>query len=83
MFPDVLPPLPSQWAVQWVRFQSVDIAFVTAYFVVGVGLGEPDLSLLTEIGQYLLLKGSHFVIMADWNMTPDEVGPAGFDTYVG
>ena len=59
LFREEMPALPSQWAVQWIRFQSIDIAFVTAYLVVGVGLAEPNLSLLAEIGEYLRLKGAH------------------------
>eukprot|EP00959_Pyramimonas_sp_CCMP1952_P252059 5266547-Pyramimonas_sp.AAC.1 len=32
LFPEQVPALPSQWAVQWVRFKGVDVAFVAAHF---------------------------------------------------
>eukprot|EP00959_Pyramimonas_sp_CCMP1952_P423167 8864243-Pyramimonas_sp.AAC.1 len=38
--------------------------------------------MLAEIGGYLRLRGQPFIIMADWNMTLDEIGPACFDRYV-
>eukprot|EP00959_Pyramimonas_sp_CCMP1952_P355951 7454619-Pyramimonas_sp.AAC.1 len=47
LFPKAEPVLPSQWAVQSVRFPSVGIAFVSAYSVAGVGLAEPNPSLLS------------------------------------
>ena len=73
----------TQWTGQVVRFEGgIEFLFIAAYFLVGIGLTDCNLVMMDEIASLVKAADRSFLLMGDWNMTLDEIGPAGWDTYM-
>eukprot|EP00959_Pyramimonas_sp_CCMP1952_P054684 1142939-Pyramimonas_sp.AAC.1 len=59
-----------------------DVIFTVLYLASGVGLAGPNVEVLSAVATYLKVRGSPFLIMADWNMEMEEVDQIHLSTYL-
>ena len=72
----VLPVDPAMWTGVIIH-AAINIVIVVAYFKDGVGMNEENVSMLTDILGWVKAAGLPWIIVADWNMTPQDLIGSG------
>jgi len=72
-----------QWVATAVRCSGFDLVVVVAYLEAGVGFAGSNPERLKEIEEEVKLFKTPWLIIADWNMTPEELSETGFLAAVG
>ena len=72
------PDLGRHWVSVVVRLDGVNLVLVVLYLVAGIGFTGENVSRLLQVsGTVAGLKGP-WLILADWNMTAEELSEVGF-----
>ena len=70
------------WTAAWWNFQGVPLIFAVLYLRDGEGAGGPNnRDTLIDLAAVLLAYSVPWVIVADWNFTPEELRAESWDTY--
>ena len=73
----------SRWTLGQLRLKNTSVTVGAAYLHTGLGPTGANLSLLSELGLAIMTAGRPFIIGADWNMEPAELGRTGFLSMLG
>ena len=71
-----LPAEPMNWTAILVR-GYVNVIVVTAYFKDGIGMVAENVAMMADIAGWLLAAGLPWLIVADWNTTPELLLQSG------
>ena len=52
---------------------GLDVTCVAAYLNVGIGFVGPNIEKLRQLASWLRLRAKPWIVMADWNLTPEEL----------
>eukprot|EP00959_Pyramimonas_sp_CCMP1952_P092906 1944074-Pyramimonas_sp.AAC.2 len=72
----------TQWVGRNVRFKGLEITFVAVYLNDSEGVVGTNGLILEELAGYLLTVAKHYIVMADWNMTPKDLWDSGWPSFV-
>ena len=66
------------WAGVLLKLRGVTVLYTASYLTSGIGAGGTNVKKLASMMKKILELGLPFIIMADWNMQPDELRETGF-----
>ena len=73
-------PTPAQiqgvgtdWAAVTLRMKGLNLLVVCLYLTTGDNASSINVTKFSEVIAFIKQVGGHYVILADWNMTPDEL----------
>ena len=68
----------SDWAAIVLRLRGLDVLYIQLYLISGVGPKAENIMRLRTIFTYAISMGYYFILVGDWNMTPEELYSTGF-----
>ncbi len=77
-YPKDLHQVGLDFAMAQLRLRGLDISYVQAYFETGVGPKGSNIQRLAALSQKIKVAGFPFLLVADFNMTPEELQTTGF-----
>ena len=81
---DTVSELKGQdWIALPLKLRGITVLFVAAYMTHGVGVGGANIRKMSGIMEAILKLQLPFIIMADWNMEPQELKGRGFMEKLG
>ena len=66
------------WSAIILRLGGISVLYIAAYFDCGIGVAGNNIKKMASIMDFVLLTGLDFIMMADFNMSPDILGFSGW-----
>ena len=66
------------WAAIRVRVKGMDILYVAVYLTCGIGATGENILKIKEVMAFVMVTGLPFILVGDWNMSPEETLQAGW-----
>ena len=71
------------WVAIFIKLKGTTVIYIAAYWTCGIGMTGENITKASQIMAFLMKHNLPFIILADWNMQPDELKSSGFLRKIG